>query len=148
MSDRPGRAGRRQVICFVGIGLAGVLAALVFAWWRARPSGKSSDRLLFGARAALQRGQLELAERLASHIDRRDELWARGRLVAGEAAARAGRSAAAIDYYGSIPRDGSEIGVAGAFALAEVFRDIGRLSDAQREYTYVLEHQPANAFAH
>ena len=59
-----------------------------------------------------------------------------------------GRLFTALEYFNSVPRDGSQVAVLAAFSAAELYRTTGRLSDAEREYADVLVHEPINAQAH
>jgi tetratricopeptide (TPR) repeat protein len=118
----------------------------IFAVWQCSeaPVNESPERLFLRARLALQRNQFDLAERLASRIPAGNVYCATAKLVAGEAATRAGRLEAAARYYRAVPRDGSLTAVTAAFSLGEISREIGRLSDAEREYAYVLDEVPEN----
>jgi tetratricopeptide (TPR) repeat protein len=59
-----------------------------------------------------------------------------------------GRLDAALDYYASIPQDGSPEDILAAASRGELARVGGRISAAEFEYDYVLKHDPANALAH
>lgn len=107
-----------------------------------------SPRLMAEARTALQRKQYADAERLACRIRPSDKLYPQALLLAGEAATRADRFDDAIKHYAAVPRDDSQSSIVAAFAMAELWRDRGHLSKAEREYTYVLEREPANLAAH
>jgi len=123
--------------------------ALFYLWRQSVPlRGVAAERQIALARNALQHEEFARAEKLVARIDPHDELWPSARLVAGEAASRAGRTVAAIEYYSSIPRDGSPTDVLAALSRGELARNSGRLSDAERDYTYVIEHDPHNALAH
>jgi tetratricopeptide (TPR) repeat protein len=108
----------------------------------------TSRKLLADARAALQHAHYGEAERLACRIDRTDGLYPQGLLVAGEAAMRDERNDDAVKHYAAVVRDGSHSSVIAAFSLAELWRDMGHLSKAEREYAYVLQRQPNNIATH
>jgi tetratricopeptide (TPR) repeat protein len=131
---------RTILLASIAVVCAGGLAVFFSLRWQ-RPS---PAELLAEARAALQRKQYDLAEELAADIEPDQDLWAQGRLVAGEAATRAGRYQAAIEHFSSIPRDESENSLLATFSLAEACRAYGRLSDAERHYRHVLQRQPGN----
>lgn len=142
------RVGRRRAVLLTGIGSVVALVLIVWRPWNAVTDATTSEDLLAQSRKSLQRSEYDLAEELASRIGRDEELWGQAQLVAGEAATRAGRLEAALEYYNSVPRDGSRTAILAVFSLAEVYRHVGRLTDADREYTYVLENQPAHVLAH
>lgn len=150
MYHRCGRPsdGRRCILLAV-MAVAGACGAMVVVprYWRQAPSSTAAD-LFAEARIALREQHYDEAERLAARVDRRENIWGSAQLVAGEAATRAGRYEVAIKYYDSIPRDGSPTSVIAGLSAGEVCRTIGRLSDAEREYTYVLAHEPGQAVAH
>lgn len=108
----------------------------------------SSQKILADARLALLRGRYGDAERLALRIPKVDSLHAQSLLVAGEAASQDGRPVDAIGHYASVTRDGSPSSIIAAFSHAELLRNEGKLSDAEREYVYVLKHQPENVAIH
>ncbi len=139
--------GQRNV-CFAGTVVAGCLAAmLIWRGWGTAPP-RAPEELFAEARTALRQKKFDDAERLAAQVDRRHRLWASAVLVAGEAAARGGRLESAVGYYQSLPRDGSSPAIVASLAAGEVFRTIGRLSEAEREFTYVLAHEPRHAVSH
>lgn len=147
MNERPAvRAGRpRAVLSFAGIIVLG--GAALWCWWRFA-AAPTSEELISRARAALARQDYGRAQEIVSRIGRESPAWGSARLIAGEAAFRTGRAEDAIRFYASVPRDGSPASLLAALAQAEVCRDLGRLSDAEGEYAYVLKHEPGNAEAH
>ena len=126
-----------------------ILAVASFAWrqWRAADDATAQQQLA-RARRALAGDEFTLAEELATRVRRSDKLWGTAQLVAGEAASRAGRTEAAFQYYAFVPRDGSPEDVLAALSRGELDREGGRLSDAEREYAYVLDHDAGNPLAH
>lgn len=128
-----------------------LLAIVAFAVWHfaiRAPAPDAPEEQLARAREALEQGEYRRAEVLASGIVRDSGVWARARLVAGEAATRAGRIGEAIAHYRSVSGGRSQASLVATYSLAEVFRDMGRLSDAEREYRRVLARQPNHAQAH
>lgn len=128
------------------LGAAGLISAACLSWMV--PPVPTGAELLAQAQAALRRREYPAATELAARIPPEDEHWVRGRLVAGEAALRSGHPDAALVCFAAVPRDGSKTGVLAAISYAEACRDLGRLSDAERAYSYVLEQQPNNTAAH
>lgn len=146
MPVRPGSSSLRRGVLLVAGALLILAGALVLK--SAIGPVVSSQKLLADARLALLRGRYVDAERLALRISKVDSLHAQSLLVAGEAASRDERPADAIRHYASVMRDGSPSSIVAAFSQAELLRDAGQLSDAEREYVYVLKHQPGNVAIH
>ncbi len=139
----------RRTWFIAGMALVGFLTAMTVAWRHGVPPfPPTAEQLFAGARTALHRQRYVEAERLASRVNRRHKLSASALLLAGEAATRAGRPESAIEHYGSIPRDDSAAAVMAGLSLGPLFATIGRLSDAEREFLYVLAHEPTNIVAH
>jgi tetratricopeptide (TPR) repeat protein len=139
------RLKRRRVIIAAG---ACAALGLFTLFWSLSPPSLPAPELYAQARAALQRQEFGLAQELASRIDRDNELWLQARIVAGEAAYRAGRLDDAITFYESVPRDGTATSLLAAYALGEVCRDAGHLTDAESAYRYVLDERPDDSAAH
>ncbi|MBS0207207.1 MAG: VCBS repeat-containing protein [Planctomycetes bacterium] len=147
MSPSPvARFSRRWGLICGGIALATGL--LAWAWNQGAFATVPAGKLVTDARRSLQRGRYDEAERLARRIPKSEKLFGQAQLIAGEAAMRAGRTADALKYYGAVNRDGSMTAVTAAFAIAELLRDAGKLSAAEREYKYVLRFQPDNLATH
>ncbi len=138
---------RRRAIALVASAIALLLLPGGLVWLRTQGT-PAPDQLLAQAKASLKQHDFVRSENLALRVPRSHELWGRAQLVAGEAATKSGRPDAALLYYLAIPRDGSETAVVAAFSTAELQRDAGRLTEAEREYRDVLEHRPQNAAAH
>lgn len=60
----------------------------------------------------------------------------------GQESLAAGNATAALEHFGAIPRDGSELSIQAALAAAEIQESQGRLGGAIESYEYVLQHQP------
>jgi hypothetical protein len=114
------------------------------------PRRTAPDELLREARAALAEGRFDRAEDLASGIPESSELWAAGRELAGEAATKAGRLAEALQHYLLLASrsDRPDNISAGHFYSAEIYRELGRLSEAEQAYRKVLALDPENAATH
>lgn len=142
----PVRPLRRWLaVLAVAVVAASVVLAIaaVFPW-----GGDPPEVVLAEAEAALRQGNYALAEELALRIEPGEEGWERSRLVAGEAASRAGRVEAAREHYAAISEGSSSAAVMGAFALGELLRGEGHLFEAQQQYSHVLAHQPHDAQTH
>lgn len=128
--------------------LLAVGGALVGAIWLAlkiwMPSVEPPVVILRKAQTALDRGEFGAAEQFAVWIEPDDPLGPQSRLIAGEAATRAGRLKAAVYHYQMIPRDGSRRSVVAAHAMGELFRAVGQLTAAEEQYAYVLKHDPSH----
>jgi len=122
--------------------VAAVVAALVLYL---SESTEPPETLLARARVELRRRDYSAAERTALRVPSDAEVWAESRLVAGEAATRSGRYADAARHYDAVPRDGSPTSARAAFYFGEVCRELGRLTDADAAYAYVLKHTPDDA---
>lgn len=146
MSVRPGSLSRPRAFLLIAAAVVTLAGTLVLK--SAISPVVPSQKILADARQALLRGRYDEAERLALRISKTDRLHAQSLLVAGEAASRSGRAANAMSHYASVTRDGSPNSIIAAFSRAELLRDEGHLSDAEREYAYVLEHQPDNGATH
>lgn len=126
-----------------------VLVGLVWlALQLSLPPVESPDVVLRSAESALAQGEYDDAEQFALWIAPDHPLGPQSRLIAGEAATRAGRLEAAVHHYQTIPRDGSHEAVVAADAMGELFRAIGRLTAAEQQDAYVLKHDPDNVAAH
>ncbi|MEK6262630.1 MAG: FG-GAP-like repeat-containing protein [Planctomycetota bacterium] len=102
------------------------------------------------AKAALANGDYQRAEELASAVplDSPDRLSALA--IAGEAAAKAGRTEDAVRHYQALSKlqQQSREPPLGLFYAAEAYRDAGRLADAETLYGQFLTFVPDNALTH
>lgn len=97
---------------------------------------------LTSARAALQKGELDDAIQKAGQIPASAVEWNGARLVMGEAATKQLRFQQAADYYRSVTQDGSETASLARLSLAEVLRELGRLSESIGFYQQALSAEP------
>lgn len=146
-SPRPERQSIRRAALLVvgGAVAAGLLWGALNLWV---PSVAPPEVLLRRAEDSLARDDYDAAERFATWIPPGDPLWARGQLIAGEAAMRAGRVQSAAGYYQSVPRDASPSAVAAARGLGNLFHALGMLTRAEQQWAYVLAHDPQDATTH
>lgn len=101
------------------------------------------------ARSALTRGEFDRAEQLAGRVTTLDEEWAAAKLIAGEAASKAGRSSDALTHYRELTRCPlTDQAVLGWFYSGEVYRELGQLTKAETAYRAVLARDPRNAATH
>ena len=128
--------------------LASGCLVLLFVLHRAGVFSSSSQDLLNSARLAMLKQGFADAEKAALGIPEGDPLWAESRLVAGDAAIRAGHFDDAISHYSAIPRDKSAQSLLAVFALGEVYREVGQLSKAEECYAHVLSHKPDDLPSH
>ncbi len=132
----------RQRGVFVGLGLA------LLCGCRETPS--SPDQLLRNARIALARGEFSEAERLARGISGTSSMWPEAASIQAEAAGKAGHLADGVRLYlalGERQRQSGEQPL-GDYYAAEILRDAGRLSEAERLYRQFLADAPENAATH
>jgi tetratricopeptide (TPR) repeat protein len=147
----PGLFHRSRALLIAGCAV--LVAAAAWRLWRGPPTVVASLQIA-RARRALQVDDFQQAEELAASVRRDDELWSSAQLLAGEAASLAGRLDAAYQYYAAIPRDGSPDSVRAAFLRGDLARDLGRLSQAEPEYEYILDQaagdqpEPERILAH
>ena len=139
----------RRRAALVALGIAVVVIAPIVLWTTVWRSGNdvTGEALLLQAQGELAREHFELAESLVAQIDRTDGAWPRGQLIAGEAAQGDGRFEDAIDYYDSVPRDGSETAIRASFLLAELAFHVGHLTRAEQACAYVLKKTPGHIAA-
>lgn len=66
----------------------------------------------------------------------------------GEAAAKTNHVDEALRFYGRVPDDGSRAALIARGASGDLLYHLGRLSDAERCFRTILEHDPRHAVAH
>ena len=113
-----------------------------------RGTANPPHKMLGEARRAMARNEYARAEELARRIlvRRPHDGWAL--LVAAEAAIQQQHPDAALEYYQSIPDDGSEPSVFGLFGAGELLCHQGRLTDAESKLRRALERNPHYQLAH
>src|SRR5690606_30067392 len=102
------------------------------------------------ARRLLKDGDVALAEQVAEAIARSDPDWEDAQLIAGEAALKSGAPLRSLDHYLLLARESDDLPRAaeGHYYAAEVYRELGRLAEAEASYRAVLEVLPGNAATH
>lgn len=106
--------------------------------------------LLRDARVALARGDWEDVQRLVALIPDDSPEWPAAQLLAGEAATKSGALDDALDHYHQLagnpehPQDA----VRARFYAGEVYRELGRLSDAEAAFRDVLDAEPDDVATH
>ena len=134
---------RLRALFFVGLAL---FVAIVLV--RYRQHEVDAKLTLVQARAALKKNDYLTAESQALKVRSGHSEWTSSRLIAGEAAMKAGRYDDAIDYFDSIPRDRSRNSSLAAFSVAEIQRELGRLTQAEENYLYALSDRPSDPAIH
>lgn len=99
------------------------------------------------ARAELRSGDPAAAFVRAEKIIAVDPDNPDARLLAGEAATRLEKFDVAVEHYSHVPRDDAESWVSARFAIAEVERFRGRLTEAEQAYRAVLDVEPDQPLA-
>jgi len=139
------RLHRRVVLVL----LIGAVAVGLIFWMVPRLQPEITGAVsLQQARDALARNDFPNAERIASEVSPSDPAWLESRLLAGEAAIQSQHHARAIAYLQAIPRDGSPLSRESVFLQGEVFRDTGRLMEAEAAYEWVLKLEPDDPATH
>ncbi|MDB5386824.1 MAG: tetratricopeptide repeat protein, partial [Planctomycetaceae bacterium] len=109
----------------------------------------SSARLLRDAKLAMARGDLSRAENLALRLARRTGQNAAGNILAAEVATKLERPRDAIGYYEQVPDDGSPANIQALRAMGDLMLNTTyELSDAERSYQRILQHDPHELGAH
>ena len=131
-----------KVVLVSALGTVAILGIAFFL--NPPPSTVASEEVLETARFALSQGDFENAESLAVSISVDDSQYAASRLVAGEAATRAGRLEKALTHYQQI-REGSPAYDVGLYAQGELLRTLCRWQSAIDVYSQVLQRTPNNS---
>lgn len=141
------RAQRGSFLKLLTVALLGTgLVLLLFIWWLGPTPESDSETqldesaLLEDASQLLVRGDFAAVEKIADEINGSSPLYHRSRLLAGEAAFRAGSVPRAIELYSQIAEESSADALQASFALAEIFRGEGRLEEAFQRYFHVYQH--------
>lgn len=136
------RFPRRWLLTGSGIAFVALLLVIVWHIWFDR----SPEQLLALAQSAVLKNEFDAAEKLILQIPRDDPLWAKGQLLAAEAATRSERFSDAIGYYQAIPQD-SESGLTALVMLGELYRTTGQLSLAVNSFQQVVQFDAAHEAA-
>lgn len=94
------------------------------------------------ALAALESGNLQRARTEALKVTEEDPNWADCQVLLGRVELELGNPQKAVEYFRSIPRDGSEVSIQAAYGAAPNEQSLGQLSRAIASYEYILAHQP------
>ncbi len=122
-----------------------VAVALIAGFSRDTPVSE----LMAGAERALLDSDADRVETLVRQIPSDSDQWQAAQLLAGEAATRAGRYEVALEYYLSAVRHAGETpdGLLAQYSAAEIYLELGRLTQAEQLYRQVLQSQPGNGSA-
>lgn len=139
--NTPPLRGWRFFVDALMLGMLLVSCVFVCGCGRSKPPAE----LLAEARLALKEDRSADVESLVDQMPRSAPEWQSAMLVAGEAAAKQKQFEAAIRHYLDAAEDASTSdGQLALFSAAEVYFELGQLTDAERLYREVLELQPKN----
>ena len=144
MSDSPpSHSGTRRLV--VVLAVAGAAVAIGWFVFGSRPS---VDELLRDGRAAFTEGRYEEAANLAGQILNREPDHTGALLLAGESAAQREDFETAVEFFERIPDGDSDESLASRRNAGRVHLEhLRRLSDAERCFRDVLEHEPDDLVA-
>lgn len=131
-------------VIFTGVLLAlGICAGLYFLLPPGEMSALETQGVIASSEAALKAGRFDDAQKIAMLISPKSDSFALSRLIAGEAAAKAGNFSTALDYYQQAAESkDTENALLAVFAKAELNRAAVHLDEAKREYLKLLERDP------
>lgn len=133
---------RRVVLALLATGLAGA------AVWRIASSSRESDaEILLAARKAFIQGRNGEAETLAKQALARRPEWQGALLIAGRAAAQAGRHEEAFGFLDRAVEQGGLLSSEAAFVAAELRLDLGQPTPAESLFRQVLQTTPGHGGA-
>jgi tetratricopeptide (TPR) repeat protein len=136
------RGKRAIVVAVLGLLVIGA------AWWFQRQAQHALlQQLLVDSQAALAEGKLDEAETLARRIIAAGGPAAASRLLAGEAAVGQGASDRALAYLEPLLVGTDENAVIALGAAANIYWELGDLSQAERSLRRMLEISPEHDFA-
>ena len=132
----------RNLIVVAAIALVAAVSGLYL--FRPGPDNASND-LVLEARAALERNESALAERLARRAIAANEQVASARLIAGQAAAAREGFAEAVQHWREIPADAGDIAVQGALLAGNTLLDrLHRAREAEAMFRRALSIDEQN----
>lgn len=102
---------------------------------------------LSDARDALARDDIVTAGALAEQVLEKDPQSAQALLIAGEAAVKLGNVAAALRFYGAVPRTDENTYVTSLWSLGNVLMFQGNLREAESRFREALALRPGNLIA-
>jgi tetratricopeptide (TPR) repeat protein len=120
-----------------------VIALSAYLLWPLDFAGRRTDsdsrKRLQQAYAAFDRDDFAAALDIAAAIPADDPLFARSRILAGEAATKLDRLDEAVGFYRQVPAEDSDYGPLSRFSLAEVYFHDGQLRSAAEAYAAAIE---------
>ena len=128
---------RRRPVLVICIAAA---ACLIAAAWRA--FDVSDANTLAPAREALAARDFDRAESLALEVAAQEDADAWAWMVAGEAAARAGRFEDGLAHYEHVTTGAAQLRASAAHGRGEMCLHLGRLERAEHEFRRALEIDP------
>lgn len=125
----------------VGI-VAGIGAVAIGSIWWFGDALRPAEQRLTAAQQALAEGRLDEAERIAASVLRSPEHKTHAILVCAQASFQTGRFEQSLEYLEQLDNDGSEASMLGLSHMSELLFQLGRVSEAERRWRQILEHQP------
>jgi tetratricopeptide (TPR) repeat protein len=127
-----------------------VLGLLALSMAGCGPDPTPPATLLRDARVAMARDNWDEVERLAGLIPDDSPEWPAAQLLAGEAATKSGALADALDHYNALAQspEHPHDAVQARFFAGEVYRNLGRLEEAEAAFREVLTAEPDDVATH
>ena len=142
VDSRQAHPVRRLILICCGLGAIAAIAWLIWSWSARRPD------FVRQAQDALADGRVGDAQALAARALEASPHSAVALITAGEAASKAGHHQKALSYYGRVPQDSGIDAVVAAGAAGDAAVQLKWLSEAERWFRRVLEHDPNHTVAH
>lgn len=138
---------RRRLPSWKGAAFISVIVAVALIAGFSREPPVSE--LMVGAERALLDSDADRVETLVRQVPSDSDKWQAAQLLAGEAVTKAGRFEAALDYYvAAADHDATTPdGLLAQYSAAEIYLELGRLTQAEQLYRQVLQSQPGNGSA-
>ena len=125
-----------------------LLAAIVFFLPPPEDDLYTDQTYLRAAEEALASNRLDEAVKFTSLIQKQSDVYAKGCLIAGEAATKLGQLDKALEYYQKIAATDPEIYSIAQYALAEIYRVQSQWKLALDGYLNVLKANPQQSESH
>ncbi|MFN7844182.1 MAG: FG-GAP-like repeat-containing protein [Pirellula sp.] len=119
-----------------------LLAAIVFFTPPPEDDLYTDQTYLRAAEEALASNRLEEAVKFTSLIEKQSDLYAKGCLIAGEAATKLGQLDQALEFYKKIDNADNEVYSITQYAMAEIYRVQSKWKPALDGYLNVLKANP------